>query len=86
MVEEEHSVEKAIVELVRQALPLMLRHKQCAWDFDEEADVLYITFVRAEATDSDITDDDIVLRYRGDQLIGVTVLHASTRVASALAK
>jgi len=79
-------VEKAVVELVRQALPLMLQYKRCVWDFDEEADVLYITFVDAEATDSDITDNDIVLRYRGDQLIGVTVLHASTRVASALAK
>ena len=31
------------------------------------------------ATDSELTDDDIVVRYDGDEVIGITILHASQR-------
>lgn len=49
-------------------------------DYDDEADVLYISFARPQqATDSIMTDDGILLRYRNDVLIGVTILDASTR-------
>ncbi|PYO57266.1 MAG: hypothetical protein DMD83_10125, partial [Candidatus Rokuibacteriota bacterium] len=34
------------------------------------------------ATDSELTDDGVVLRYRGDQLVGVTILNARKRMAS----
>ena len=48
--------------------------------YDEEADVLYIHLPEpASATDSELTDDDIILRYDGEQLVGITVLHASQR-------
>ena len=48
--------------------------------YDEEADVLYIRFDRSiPITDSEITDDDIILRYNGDDLVGITILHASQR-------
>ena len=48
--------------------------------YDEEADVLYIRFDRsAPVTDSEITDDDIILRYNGCDVVGITVLHASQR-------
>lgn len=48
--------------------------------FDEEGDVLYINFNRPSvATDSDLTDDDVVVRYEGDQVVGYTILHASER-------
>ena len=79
-------METAVVELAKQALPLLLRYQRFDWDYDEEADVLYVTFNNTEATDSDLTGDDIVLRYREDELIGVTVLHASTRGAALPAK
>jgi hypothetical protein len=32
-----------------------------------------------EATDSELTDDDLIVRYGGDARNGVTVLHASQR-------
>jgi uncharacterized protein YuzE len=49
-------------------------------DYDEEADVLYISFERPQkATDTEMTDDGLLLRYRGKELVGVTVLDASTR-------
>ena len=45
-----------------------------------EADVLYVNFKRSEkATDSELTDDDVIVRYDGEEVIGLTVLHASWR-------
>jgi uncharacterized protein YuzE len=76
----EPSEDAAVIDSVRQALPLLLRYRQFTWDYDKEADVLYLTFERAEASDSDFTDDDIVVRHTEDgKIIGLTVLHASRR-------
>ena len=48
--------------------------------YDEEGDVLYIRFDRAiPVTDSELTDDDIILRYNGEEVVGITILHASRR-------
>ena len=48
--------------------------------YDEEADTLYINFKKpSHATDSELTDDDVIIRYEGDKVIGLTVLHASKR-------
>jgi uncharacterized protein YuzE len=48
-------------------------------DYDEEADVLYISLQRPpKATDSIMLDDmGILLSYRGEQLVGITVFEAS---------
>ena len=49
-------------------------------DYDKEADVLYIGFERPQdATDSEMLDNGILLHYRGDKVVGVTILEASTR-------
>lgn len=49
-------------------------------DYDPEADVLYLSFERPQqATDSDMLDNGVLLRYRGRKLVGVTVLEASKR-------
>ncbi len=51
-----------------------------AVDYDQKADVLYISFERPQkATDSEMTDDGFIMRYRGKQLAGITVLDVSTR-------
>ena len=48
--------------------------------YDAEADVLYINFKKpSHATDSELTEDDIIIRYEDDEIIGLTVLHASKR-------
>jgi uncharacterized protein YuzE len=31
------------------------------------------------ATDSELTDDDVIVRYEDDQVIGLTILYASRR-------
>ena len=49
-------------------------------DYDNEADVLYISFARPQkATDTEATNDGLLLRYRDEEIVGVTVLDASTR-------
>jgi len=63
-------------------IPLLTESPERAlWtSYDTEADVLYVNFKKPSvATDSEITDDDIILRYEGDSLIGITILHASER-------
>jgi len=48
--------------------------------YDEEADVLYINFKKpAVADDSELTDDDLIIRTEKGEVIGITVLHASRR-------
>jgi len=48
--------------------------------YDAEADVLYINFKKpSHATDSEMTDDDILVRYENEEVVGLTVLHASKR-------
>jgi uncharacterized protein YuzE len=48
--------------------------------YDQEADTLYVNFRKpSHATDSDLTDDDVIVRYEKDEIIGLTILHASRR-------
>jgi uncharacterized protein YuzE len=55
-------------------------HRYLWSSYDAEADVLYINFKKpSHATDSEMTDDDILVRYEGEEVIGLTVLHASKR-------
>ena len=48
--------------------------------YDADADVLYINFKKPSvATDSELTDDDVIIRYEDEEIIGLTVLRASER-------
>jgi len=50
--------------------------------YDAEADVVYVNFKKAaHATDSELTDEDVIVRYEGDEIVGYTILHASKRGA-----
>ncbi len=63
-------------------LPTFKRTPQASvWlTYDQEADVLYINFKKPSiATDSELTDDDVIIRYQDNEIIGFTVLHASQR-------
>lgn len=80
---EKNVTTEVITDPIFRALPYLTRFpSQRFWvDYDEEADVLYISFHRPQkATDSEMTDEGILLRYRDKELVGVTVLDASTRV------
>ena len=66
---------------ISEAVPHLIRlPERRAWiDYDEEADVLYISLKRPQqATDTKfLRDKGILLRYRAKDLVGVTVLDAS---------
>lgn len=49
-------------------------------DYDKEADVLYISFKRPQrATDSEMLENGMLLRYKGAELVGITIMEASRR-------
>ena len=66
---------------ISEAVPHLIRlPDRKAWiDYDEDADVLYISLKRPQkATDTKVlSDKGILLRYRNKDLVGVTVLDAS---------
>ena len=75
-------METIIPESVLQAIPMLVEFPQERFwvDYDREADVLYISFRRPQSADDSImTVDGILLRFRRDELVGVTVLDASER-------
>jgi uncharacterized protein YuzE len=76
---------KESIEGVFKALPhfLSLPAEKFWVDYDREADVLYISFQRPQnATDSEMLEDGVILRYRGDKMVGLTILDASKREKS----
>ena len=49
-------------------------------DYDKEADVLYINFKKPQrATDSEMLENGVLLRYRDAELVGITIMEASKR-------
>jgi len=49
-------------------------------EYDEEADVLDISFnLNVPADDSELTDNDVVIRYKNGKIIGLTILHFAER-------
>ena len=72
-----------IVDLVPQLLRLPFRQ---VWaSYDAEADVLYLNFKKpSHADDTELTDDDILIRYEKGEVVGVTILHASRRATGTL--
>jgi uncharacterized protein YuzE len=61
---------------------LALPVRQLWTEYDEQADVLYISFRKPQqANDSIMEDDDNIYHYRNDELVGITVLNASKKKA-----
>lgn len=59
---------------------LALPVRQMWSDYDVEADVLYISFHKPQqANDSIMESDGNIYHYRDDELVGITVLNASTK-------
>lgn len=59
---------------------LELPHRRIWMTYDREVDVLYVNFKKpSHADDSELTDDDIIVRYEEGQIVGITILNASQR-------
>jgi len=49
-------------------------------NYDEEADVLYLNFKRPNhADDSELLDNDVIVRYENDEIVGMTIMNASKK-------
>jgi uncharacterized protein YuzE len=80
------SLSKGTQQTIRGALELAkciarLPTHSVSLDYDQEADVLYVSLRRPQkATDSLMLDEDgVLLSYRGKALVGITIFDASTR-------
>lgn len=63
---------------------LRLPSRQIWVSYDPEADVLYLNFKKpSHADDTELTDDDVLIRYEQGEVVGVTILHASQRFQQA---
>ena len=74
-------MEALMTQELNQILPYFLKHKNLWTSYDNEADVLYVHFKKNNiADDSEMTDDDIIIRYANEEIIGLTILNASERI------
>lgn len=77
--------EVGIQQLLRQVFdltPHLLKFSAAKFwvDYDKETDVLYVSFKRPQkATNSEMQENGVLLRYRGKEVVGITVLDASKR-------
>ncbi len=69
-----------IKEFDTSVIPYFIKFSQKHYwvDYDEETDTLYISFRKPQCADDSIMENDIIYHHDGDQLVGVTVLHAKT--------
>jgi len=56
-------------------------NKRIQPSYDEEADVLYLNFKKPNrADDSELLDNDVLVRYEGEEVVGMTIMNASKKV------
>ncbi len=46
-------------------------------DYDDEADVLYISFYKPQKANDSFMEGNVIYHYRDDKLVGLTVLRAA---------
>ena len=73
--------EKNVSYLLKAVINLIKLPKTKMWlDYDSEVDTLYLHFEDKPASNhSEMREDGIILDYRDDHLVGLTVLEASQR-------
>jgi len=64
-----------------ESIPYLLKmpSKRLWIDYDEEADVLYISFKKPQQADDSVMEEDIIYHYHDKDLVGLTILHAKSR-------
>ena len=45
-------------------------------DYDEEADVLYLSFRKPQQANDSIMEEDVIYHYHDKELVGLTIMHA----------
>lgn len=73
-------MEAIAINEIKNILPWFMKQKTVWANYDEEADVLYLHFKKPNHADhSEMTEDDMIIRYENDEIIGVTVLNVSKK-------
>lgn len=74
-------MKEALISESSKLLPYFLKHKTIWSSYDEEADILYLHFKKPNhANHSEMTEEEIIVCYEGDGIIGLSILNASQRV------
>ena len=60
---------------------LLKMSRQKIWiDYDKEVDVLYVNYKKPQrATDSEMLNNGVIVRYCDEEIVGLTILDASHR-------
>jgi uncharacterized protein YuzE len=66
------------VNSILESIPYLLKmpSKRIWVDYDDEADVLYISFRKPQQANDSIMEDDIICHYHDKELVGITIMHA----------
>jgi uncharacterized protein YuzE len=66
---------------ILESIPYLLKmpSKRIWVDYDEEADVLYISFKKPQQANDSVMEEDIIYHYHEKDLVGLTLLHAKNR-------
>ncbi len=66
---------------IKSVLSYFLKHKTIFSNYDADADVLYLHFKKtSQVDDSELAEDDIIIRYENDEIVGFTILNASKQM------
>jgi len=67
-----------IIGEIQKFMPIFIKIARRMWfDYDEEADVLYISFEKPQNADDSIMEGNIIVHKREEKIVGLTVLNAS---------
>jgi uncharacterized protein YuzE len=67
---------------IKSMMPYFLKHKSLWVNYDQETDTLYLHFKKPNRADNAIMEDDnTIVRYENNEVVGVTLLHASSFIA-----
>jgi uncharacterized protein YuzE len=66
---------------ILESIPYLLKmpSKRIWVDYDDEADVLYISFRKPQQANDSIMEEDIISHYHNKELVGLTILNARSR-------
>ena len=73
-------MEEALINETGKLLPYFLKHKNVWANYDDVGDVLYLHFKKPNHADhSEMTEDEVIVRYENNEVIGLSILNASRR-------
>ena len=71
-------MEEKIISKVEKIIPQFVSIAGQMWiDYDQEADVLYISFAKPQNADNSIMDGNIIVHRREGNIVGLTIINAS---------